>query len=282
MNNKGNITHKATLILGVISCFWILFFVYEISFDLYDFIFGRKGLAGLIGYLFLLVFHVFSFLFLINQIWHVGSRRTLLVLALVLGIVSLFSIGIEKVLYDEIGHEYYAEGGRPGEVSLLYIPYSFNLVFILLSTFIAFRSGKARREEQIQSRDEVVFTVAQFMGIISGILGLFLTLSLQQLQISAGSVWKYLPFYALFVLPYAVTVVYWLLLKRRLKVSDWYDEKQWRDISRASLITLLISVPGMALLLLVQKSILFYWFPYYLFLTLLVFSCCTLYFFKMK
>lgn len=68
----------------------------------------------------------------------------------------------------------------------------------------------------------------------------------------------------------------WLLIQHGERPADWYDEKQWRDMTRAALATLLLSLPGMALLLFARKPLGIFWFPNFVFLVLFLFSGCTL------
>jgi hypothetical protein len=84
----------------------------------------------------------------------------------------------------------------------------------------------------------------------------------------------------LFLVPYGVTVLFWLALKKREAVSDWYDEKQWKDVSLAALTTLALSLPALTLFLLVRDAVGVYWYPYYLFVVLTLFSGSTLFFYK--
>ena len=88
------------------------------------------------------------------------------------------------------------------------------------------------------------------------------------------------------IIPYILIVFYWLIIKCREKVGGWYDEKQYQDITKASLFTLVVSVIIMTAIFLVQyfvsafDFITFTWFPFYIFLVLLLFSSSTLYFSK--
>ena len=77
-------------------------------------------------------------------------------------------------------------------------------------------------------------------------------------------------------------VLYWLSLKLKQRINNWYDEKQLQDILKSSLTTLLLSVPGLALFLFIKIPDHFYYFLYNIFLILLIFSSSTLYFFKIK
>jgi len=91
--------------------------------------------------------------------------------------------------------------------------------------------------------DERIFTIAQYMGILSGAMGLMLVLYLSKSEIIEKKLVLYVPYFILFLLPYATAVLYWLSLKLDQKISDWYDEKQLRDIMKASVTTLILSFP---------------------------------------
>ncbi|NQU86969.1 MAG: hypothetical protein HQ541_14530 [Mariniphaga sp.] len=69
-------------------------------------------------------------------------------------------------------------------------------------------------------------------------------------------------------------------LKFKKKMVDRYDEKQWKDVLKSSLITLILSISGLGILFLFRKPLDFYWFPYFLFFVLFVFSGSTLLLFK--
>lgn len=89
-----------------------------------------------------------------------------------------------------------------------------------------------------------------------------------------------MPFYLLFLLPYGLTALFWLVGKRKERLRDCYDEKQWQDLTLAALTTLILSIPALTIFLFVPDAIGVYWYPYYLFMVLLLFSASTLYFCK--
>jgi len=204
------------------------------------------------------------------------------IFSLFLGIISLFAIGIEKVMYDEVGHEIFIEWPAPGEVSFLYLCLGINALFCLVMIFLIYKTLALFpiHGNEIKTKDEKIFNLAQVMGIISGLMGMLLTFFVIARQTPTNKFWIFVPFYFLFFIPYALVAGYWLIMKSKEKISDWYDEKQWKDILRSSLTTLILSIPGLSLLLFVREPIHFYWFPYYISFVLLIFSSSTLYFFK--
>jgi hypothetical protein len=85
------------------------------------------------------------------------------------------------------------------------------------------------------------------------------------------------------LLPYAMIVAYWILLKIREKITEWYDEKQFQDVTKASFISLIVSMFILAVFFLIQNLYTRFalmnviWFPLYFFITMLVFSSIVLY-----
>ena len=286
MKKKNSPSALAALILGLVTFLWLLFLVYEVRTDLAgvvrfdasepaDYLFGA-------GYLVMLLFHAAAFLFLFGRVRLAKRLGAWAVPGLALGVLSLAAIAAQKVLYDEIGREMGIEYPVPSEVSLLYAALGVNLLFAAAMMIAAFR-GLARdgaADVDAGAKDERVFTLAQVMGVVSGAMGLGLTVLLIARGWPAGLLWVFVPFYALFLVPYGLAVLYWLGLKRRERPTAWYDEKQVRDMLKASLATLALSVPGLAVLGFSPRPVGFSWFPYYLFLVLTLFSAGTLYFFK--
>jgi hypothetical protein len=286
MKKRLSVGALITLVLGGITFLWLVVHIYGIRTNLpsllrFDASNPSDYVAGA-GYLIMLLFHAAAFFFIFTKA-HVKERMGAWpVLGLVAGLFSLFAVAAEKVLYDEIGREWKSGFPPPGETSLLYACLGVNALFSLFMIVMALRAGRRTLSpgDHPTPRDERVFTLAQVLGIVSGVMGLLLTLVLLVGKWPLGRFWIFVPFYGLFMIPYGLAVLYWLSIKRRERLSDWYDEKQIRDMMKASLGTLILSIPGMAALALVPGPLGFYWLPYYLFLVLTLFSAGTLYCFK--
>lgn len=286
MNKRLSPIGLLTLVLGLATFLWLLFHCYEIRTDLAGLLrFDASDLSDFLavaGYLVMIFFHAAAFLFLFGRARLAARFGGWPVLGLAFGVVSLVSVAVQKVMYDEIRREMTIEFPVPGEVSLLYLLLGVNLLFAAAMMFAAFRI--LTRGESLggvaEVKDERVFSLAQAMGIVSGAMGLALTFLLIVRGWPSERLWVFIPFYILFLLPYGLAALYWLCLKRRERPSDWYDEKQVRDMLKASFATLALSVPGLAILGVVPHPIGFAWFPYYLFLVLTLFSSGTLFFFK--
>jgi hypothetical protein len=84
-------------------------------------------------------------------------------------------------------------------------------------------------------------------------------------------------------MPLVLLYAYWMVVMRRARSSNVLDEKQNADMTMAGAVTWTISIPAMALAFVLPDARLLaggLWFPFYLFVTLVVFSAVTLYYFK--
>jgi len=269
----------ASLILGIISLIWILYDLFLISADLQGVLFGSRGTAVGIGYIVILLLHGMAFLLILLLFSRFRGYGVLKAISIAAVVNSLLMLAVQKVMYDEVGREikFGSDAGEIVFVNLgLVINASFCFLVIGLAVF-AFRKPHAGTD---LDKGGPIFTLAQFMGIVSGLLGLFLTFSLVGRQVPAGRLWFYVPFYLLFLFPYGLTALFWLAGKRQERLQDWYDEKQWQDLALAALATLVLSIPALTLFLFVPDGTGVYWYPYYLFTVLLLFSASTLYFYK--
>ena len=280
------------LICSIISFSGLIYILYMIntnlveSLNIYHTKFEMVHFLIAFGHIFVFLFHLYAFIYIFVHIRHFKTLRLFKTVLLILGVVSLFAIGIEKVMIDEIAREYRL-GWDISEIYILNSAYFVNIVFSLLIFVFLLRTFKLINLENSKSQhvDEDIFVIAQYLGIFSGITGIVFTLHMIRFvtkHILINKLWVFIPFYVLFLIPYGLAVLYWLVLKRRVRIHDWYDEKQMQDILRSSLVTLLLSVPGIAILMMFHIPHTFFYLIYYIFMILLLFSASTLYHFKIK
>ena len=281
---KDRITGTAifTFILGFISLAWILYDIYKVITDLPGVLnIHASGYLLAIGYIPILLFHGFALLFLFMHLRRFDRPKILRIVLLLLGVLSLFFIAVEKVMFDEIAREMQLEFPLPNETMFLYLGFGINALFTILALIFVMQTILHQHEKDSPAfgLDDRIFRLAQVMGIISGSMGIFLTLANITREIPPHLFWISIPFYLLFLLPYLLIVFFWISLRLKTKVRKWYDEKQWSDIRNAAGISLLLSFPGFGILFCLPQPLHFYWLPYYFFFILLVFSASTLYFF---
>jgi len=205
---------------------------------------------------------------------------------LVLSVISLFAIGVEKIMIDEIAREY-RQGLDINELHILNLAYITNIAFSLLVFIFLLKTFRllAVGDTRVKNVDEIIFVISQYLGIVAGFTGLLFTLHMLRFvtkEILIDKFWVFIPFYILFLIPYLLAGLYWLSLKLKQRIEDWYDEKQLQDMLRSAFMTLLLSVPGLSLLLLFQIPHAIFVIFYYIFLIMLLFSGGTLYYFKIK
>jgi hypothetical protein len=139
-------------------------------------------------------------------------------------------------------------------------------------------------------RDEALFHIVHIVGTCCGLVGLAFTMLLFFSHVPARMLSIILIPYCIFILlPYGLVLFYWLGIKRKDMCThkdvhaEWYDEKQWQDLQKAGIFTMLVSLPLMTLFFALNYVIpanpgLLMWFPFYVFLVLVWFSGSTLYF----
>lgn len=289
-NIKANT--RILLICSIVTLLCSAFILYQVNTNLVDSLniyqtdLTTEGYIVGFAILFILLFHIYALIYVLMHFRRFEELNTLKILLLILGIISLFSLGGEKVMVDDIAKQYRA-GLSINELNMLNVFYIINALFGVGMFYFLLKTIKLVHIEDVNSTsiDERIFVLAQYLGIVSGIMGLlfvFHNIIFIDKALLYDKYWVLIPFYFMFVTPYGLSVLYWLSLKRKQKITDWYDEKQLQDVLKSSLTTLILSIPGIVAILFVEMPLNLYFLLYYLFMILLIFSGSTLYFFKLK
>jgi hypothetical protein len=289
MDKKVKLSSTITLVLGCLSLSWIVYdlVAFEVIRPLtvaFHELGPREETLGAfvwLGYLALLVFHISAIVTILFQLQSHKKSTALKGIALFFCILSLFALMGDYSLLNDIGKESKIGMEVEGEWFVLYLVTIFHGLAHLVVFFALFKSWrdfKQKENSELIFKEEVLFITAQFIGIACGAVGLWTNFSFLSREIQPVHYGDILPFYILCFLPYGMIAFIWLLKRFRDKPADWYDEKQWQDIARAALLTLVLSIPGMALLFFTSHPMGIFWFTHYIFLVLFLFSCCTLYF----
>ena len=237
-------------------------------------------------------FHLSAMLTLILQLNFFKRDNFLRAFLFFTGITSLLMLFGDYALSSDISKEYIF--GLPDEFNILFLSQALHFIFYILMIILLILTRKTvnKEGEEIVLKDDSIFVNAQYIGILSGISGLTLItiFSLLYLTVYPIPSWAVdagvIVISLIAVVPYILIVVYWLVVKLRERVVEWYDEKQFQDITRASLVTLIGSIIIMAAIFVIQHFVIVFsflneiWFPFYVFLVLLLFSASTLYFSK--
>lgn len=290
MKSKIKINYLMLFILSIISFCCLSYILFRLNtnivealnidqkpLDIYDFI-------TIIGYLFIIIFHLYAIMFIFSQFRYPSEFRKLKVTLLIFGIGSLLAIGVEKVMVDEIAREYRSGFTDQGEFYILNGSLVINILFIIFMFYFFLKSYRLKdiKDSKDNFADEKVFIIAQYLGILAGILGIYQTFILIAFANQITKFWVFIPFYILFLIPYGISVIFWLILKLKKDIAEWYNEKQFQDILKASLTTLILSVPCLLVILPFKLNNPVYWFMYYLYLVLLLFSGSILFYYKIK
>jgi hypothetical protein len=199
----------------------------------------------------------------------------------VLGFFSLFMLVVSVVMLQDIGQEARVGFESTGEWNMVFFGQSLQGIFGLFMLALQHQSAKLLEmniEIPVIEKDEAIFLTVHQVGIFSAFVGFVCMFTLKIMAVPAGYLnGLYIIAAIVAIIPYGFAALYWFIPKRKEKISEWYDEKQYMDIARGALITLVVTVILMTLffILMLFKAVpdgMMLWFPVYLCATLLVFS----------
>lgn len=239
-----------------------------------------------IGFLISLLFHLTALVTLFLAFQYFKKITAFNLITLISGILSFITLIGEWAALHDIGDCLQTGMSCASEWRLLYgafLPHGvfyLLLVILLISIFRKIQQGVFSEEI---ANDETMFALVHIVGVCSGLTGLGFTLMIFVLRVKPHILqWIVIPYCACILFPYSLILFYWLVMKRKEQRAEWYDEKQWLDINKAGIISLVVSVPLMTLMFVFNYIVtdspgIVMWFPFYLFLILLSFSGTTLY-----
>ena len=242
--------------------------------------YGMMPTLVFIGFLVILIFNIISFIWILHSIVlkkMIGGFDTI---ALVYcGLCILLMMG-EKTMIDEIAREDQIGWETSGQLNILFALLVVQLLFNFLILGHLYRALSSHRQSTrpvFAFNEDTIFQIVHWIGATCGAIGLCFNIHFIRKGPATQNLAVLVTTYILILFPYGISVLYWLLMRIKQHFSEWYDEKQLQDISKAGFITLILSIPGMAGLFLIGESQTLLWFPHFLFLTLLLFSATTLY-----
>ena len=239
-------------------------------------------------------FHLSAILTLILQLNFFKRDNFLRAFLFFTGTTSLLMLFGDFALMSDITKEYIF--GLPGEFNILFFSQALHFIFYILMIILLVLTRKSvrKKDEEIVLKDDSIFINAQYIGILSGVSGLVLItiFSLLYLTVYPLPLWAVkagiIATSLIAVIPYILIVLYWLIIKLKERSTEWYDEKQYQDLTKSSLVALLVSIVFLLLVFIMQyifknfELLNFIWFPLYFFFILLLFSATTLFFNKRK
>lgn len=242
-----------------------------------------------VSFIMIFFFHILAILTIAFQLKFFRKENLLRAFIFFMAVISFLLVFGDFALLGDIGKEHALGLDTRGEWPVLYFSQAFHIIFIVFLLVLLFFTRKSfldkYREDKVL-KDEAIFINAQYIGILCGVFGIgvfsWMSASMPLWALKKGIFIISL----IIILPYLLIVIYWLIMKIREKTWQWYDEKQFQDISRASLMTMAFSLIIMLVIFLIQyfnnsfNFVAITWFPFYVFLVLLLFSSGTLYFNK--
>ena len=237
----------------------------------------------------LLAMFAFHIAALLTTVYHsqiFPDRKQLRKWTLVCGTISFMSIFVTIGCLSDIGKEAAMGWEVTGEWTIVYlalIPQALIHVLILMTVVPGLRSLGEGHRPAPNARDETVFYAVHYTGLLCGAIGLGLTSLKYAIQTSVSNLRNLVIYWDSFIIaPYLLIAAYWLFIKRKEKVGEWYDEKQSSDIGKAGFRTLVATMPFMAAVYAVTfaapgKAMSVLWFPFILHFVLVSFSGMTLY-----
>jgi len=284
------IVHYSTIVLGGVSLisFIIDYFIFaELRPKMINFEAISQNQENLIlvvgaGLLIFLAFCLLSLLRVVQYLKKAKKITPVYSLLLVLGVLCLLFVFSDVALLNDINKQYKFGLEQP-EWLLVYPIMAFQ--FLTAIIFIVFHLFGFKKENQFEdvAKDSNIFLVAQYIGIVCGLLGLasaslgffFPRAWNLHMHTTIGSI--------VLLIPYILIVGYWLSIKLKEKTRGWYDEKQIQDIGKSSFMTLVASAVFMISLFAANYNNLngvvsALWLSLYLFFVLTLFSFGNLYF----
>ena len=297
MKKLADLSEKITLSVLILSIpgfiyNLILFIRIEIKivgFESINALIGKTETYTGIFFILIVFFHLAAIFTIILKLKTAGRESIFLAFVFFISTISLLMVFGDFALITDIVKEYNA--GLPGiesEFAILYLSQFLHLLFycmIIIFTIFNNRVKKlfGQNKTEIPVKDEAIFINAQYIGIFTGILGLVILASLSLFSplwaIKKGIV----TLCATLVIPYSTIVIYWLVIKIRERVTEWYDEKQFQDVTKAGLVSFMSSIAILAIFFVIQNTLYKFplisviWFPIYFFIALLIFSGTILY-----
>ena len=242
-----------------------------------------------LGLFYFLIYHIASIIVLLVQIRRYKVDYNLRLITIIMGSISLMMFLGDAALLSDIGKESQVGWDTSIEWQMLrslHIFHGLYMISVLYLTIKAFREMISEKTDQDIGKDEVIFTAAQYVGILCGVMGLQSIISHLALNRSIEFIKSVIPWNMLFILiPYGILVLFWIVIKFSETPFKWYDEKQWQDVCKTAFITLMISLTAILIFYLTSFKVMtinlaLVGFPAILYFALLVFSGGILYFSK--
>lgn len=234
------------------------------------------------GLLLILGFFLLSLLQIVRAVRESEKLGVLPLILIILGVLAALFVFSDVALLMDIDKQYLHGLDQP-EWTLLFPILGAQLLLAVVLTILHISGTFLKMGHKPVARDVNIFLVVHYVGLVCGLMGL----GLASMGFFYPSGWSPLTHTVLggltLVFPYFLVVIYWVMLKLREKDRVWWDEKQSRDVGKASLFTLVLNsllMLGLFVFNLLNPDgvVRMIWFPLYLFSIITLFSGGNLYF----
>ncbi|HEY9121556.1 MAG TPA: hypothetical protein VIM80_01035 [Brevefilum sp.] len=236
------------------------------------------------GLLVIFGFYLFSLWQITKHVKQAQEIKPIPLISIILGVLSLLFIFSDIALLSDI-HKQYRYGLSQPEWTLVFPIMAVQVVTLILFLFFHLTGRFVYNKTDQPARDINIFLILQYVGVISGLMGLGLA-SMGFIYSTGWNPTTHSLLGGIAILsPYGLALFYWLITKLQEKDRQWFDEKQSQDIGKSSLLTLSMITILMIILYAVNFKYLngiisMLWLPVYLFSALLLFSLGNIYFSK--
>ncbi len=235
-----------------------------------------------LGLLVIMAFYLLSLWQFVRYLRHGQQIKPFLLFLIISGVLSLLFVFSDVALLTDI-HKQYTHGLSQPEWALVLPILTIQFIIAIIFLYIHISSRYMDNQDERAIRDINIFIIVQYVGVISGSMGLVLA-SLGFIYSSGWNMTLHGIMGGIVLLfPYCLAIFYWLVTKFQEQDRQWFDEKQSIDIGKSALVTLSVNTFLMLILFItnfnyldgiIQKL----WLPIYLFATIFIFSLGNLYF----
>jgi hypothetical protein len=292
MNKNQQKQRSINLISGFLSIS-IFAFIFFTLFRLKPRMLGFERLTKLdenlltavgFGLLIILGFYLLSLWQFIRYMRQAEEIKPIPLLMIISGVLSLLFVFSDIALLSDIHKQYRYNLAQP-EWALVFPIMIFQFIIAVWFLVMHLMGRYTASKEHYAVRDSNVFLIVQYVGIITGVMGLILA----GLGFIYRTGWNFTVHGiiggAVLLFPYILAVMYWFVTKFQEKDRLWFDEKQSQDVGKSALLTLFTNTSLLLILFFSHiwhpdSRIYLLWLPLYLFATIFLFSAGNLYFSK--
>ncbi len=235
-----------------------------------------------IGLVLIFFFYFLSLLQLVRYIRHAEQIKPFPLSLIISGVLSLLFLFTNFALLSDI-HKQYQHGLSQPEWLMVLPIMSFQLITTIALLYFHIANRFNSEQTDHAARDINIFLIVQYVGVISGLMGLGLA-GLGFIFPGGWNTTTHTIMGGLVLLfPYILVIFYWFVTKWQENERQLFDEKQSIDVGKSALLTLTSNTFLMLILFIININNLDgiihrLWLPIYLFAVIFSFSLGNLFF----